>query len=143
MTFSNFFESLGDLDWLPIIVAAVAVFVFAWVWYGPAFGDAWRKATGREMSNPDPATLVKGFVAFLLFNIGVAYFIPAVHVMFQNPASFETLVVSSLVLAFFITGMALVSRVVWEDSSPTLWAIDFGFWFVATAIAAEVQNLMA
>ena len=120
------------------------VFVFAWVWYGPLFGKAWSAATGKEMSgNPDPVTFAKAGAVFILFSIGVAYFVTALHHMFQNPASFETLVVSSFVLAFFIVGSTMLSRVVWEGSSTTLWAIDFGFWFLAAAIAAEVQDLMA
>ena len=143
MTFSNFFDTLGDLDWLALIVAGVAVFAVAYVWYGPLFGKQWRAATGREMSTPDPMTLAKGYIGFFLFGIGVAYFVPALHIAFQNPSSFETFVVSSLVLAFFVVGTALFSRVVWEGSSPILWAINFGFWFVAALVSAEVQDLMA
>ena len=143
MTFSDFFDSLGDLDWLALIVAGLAVFVFAWVWYGPLLGNQWRAATGREMSQPDPMTMAKGYIKFFLFGIGIAYFIPALHIAFQNPSSFETLVVSSLVLAFFINGMTLANRVVWEGGSWTLWGIDFGFWFLAAVISAEVQDLMA
>ena len=144
LTFSNLFDSLGDLDWLAVIVAAIAVFALAWVWYTPLFGKAWSAATGKEMSgNPDPETLAKAGAVFILFSVGVAYFVTSLHHMFQNPASFETLVVSSLVLALFIVGSTMLSRVVWEGSSTTLWAIDFGFWFLAAVIAAEVQDLMA
>jgi hypothetical protein len=143
MTFSNFFDSLGDLDWLALIVAGVVVFLLGYVWYGPLFGKQWRAATGREMSEPDPKVMVMGYVKFFLFGMGLAYFIPALHVAFQNPSSFETLVVSSLVLAFFIVGMALASRVIWEGGSWTLWGIDFGFWFLAAVLSSYVQDLMA
>jgi hypothetical protein len=124
LTFSDFFDSLGDLDWLALIVAGLAVFAFAWAWYGPLLGSQWRAATGREMSQPDPMTMGKGYLKFFLFGIGIAYFIPALH-------------------AFFINGMTLASRVVWEGGSWMLWGIDFGFWFLAAVISAEVQDLMA
>ena len=144
MTFSNFFDFLGDLEWLDVIIGAVAIFVFAWAWYGPLFGNAWRSATGREMSTPDPMTFVKGFLKFLLFGIGLTFFMPAVHVWFGNAATFETLLVTSFALAFLVVGMTLFSRVVWEGGSTTLWGIDFGFWFFATFIFSYlVLDLLA
>jgi hypothetical protein len=144
VTFSNFTDYLGDLDWLALIVAGVAVFAFAWLWYGPVFGKQWRAETGREMSTPDPMTMGKGFVKFFLFGVGLAFFYPAVHVAFQNASSFETLIVTSFVMAFFVIGMALASRVVWEGSSWKLWAIDFGFWFLAAIISSYISlDLMA
>ena len=39
-----------DINWLAVIVAAVATFVLGGVWYGPLFGKIWRAADGR----PDP-----------------------------------------------------------------------------------------
>lgn len=145
MTFSNLFDSLGDLDWLAILVAAIAVFALGWLWYGPLFGRIWSQETGQEMGGqtPEVFTLFSGFAQFFIFSIGVAYFIPAVHVLFQNTSSFETLIVSSFVLAFFVIGMALLSRVVWEDGSQTRWLVDFGFWFLAAVVSSYVQDLMA
>jgi hypothetical protein len=144
LTFSNFFDSLGDLEWVAILVAAVAMFVFAWIWYGPLFGKAWSKATGMPMnSKPDPMGMAKGFLEFFGLSIGVAYFIPALHHMFQNPASFETLIVSSFVLTLFVLAPFALGRVVWEKGKWSLWAIDVGFLFVGIALAAYIQDLMA
>jgi hypothetical protein len=41
-----------DINWLAVIVAAVATFVLGGVWYGPLFGKVWRAAEGRP--DPDP-----------------------------------------------------------------------------------------
>jgi hypothetical protein len=41
-----------DVNWLAVIVAAVATFVLGGVWYGPLFGKVWRAADGRP--DPDP-----------------------------------------------------------------------------------------
>ena len=133
MTFSNFFSDyLGNIEWLDALIGAVVIFALAWVWYGPLFGSQWRKETGREMSTPDPMTMGKGFVKFFIFGLGLGIVMPAIHVAFQNASTFETLLVTAFAVSFLIVGMALFSRVVWEGSSPTLWAIDFGFWFVAS-----------
>jgi hypothetical protein len=41
-----------DINWLAVVVAAVATFVLGGVWYGPLFGRVWRAAEGRP--DPDP-----------------------------------------------------------------------------------------
>ena len=35
-----------DVNWLAVIVAAIATFVLGGIWYGPLFGRAWRAAEG-------------------------------------------------------------------------------------------------
>ncbi len=47
------FDSLGDLNWLAVLAAAVAYFIVGAVWYLPAtFGKPWMRSIGWE---PDPA----------------------------------------------------------------------------------------
>jgi hypothetical protein len=36
-----------DVNWLAIIVAAVATFILGGVWYGPLFGRVWRATDDR------------------------------------------------------------------------------------------------
>lgn len=145
MTFSNLFETLGDLDWLAVLVASVAMFVFGWLWYGPLFGKKWSAGHGIQMGGgtPEPKVMVLGFLQTLILNIGVAYFIPAIHVTMQTPSSFETLIVTSFMLAFFVIGAVMMASVVYMKKSWTLWGIDFGYYFIGIAIAAYVQDLMA
>lgn len=146
MTWADFWNTLGDFDWVAIVVGTVVVFVLAWLWYGPIFGSAWRSATGREMSDsmtPEPMAMMKGFLNFFLLNVGVGVFVPAAHVAFGNPPDFETLVMTALVLAFFVVAVPLYSRVIWEGGSMRHWSIDFGFYFIAIALASWVQDLIA
>ena len=139
MTFSNFFSDyLGNIEWLDALIGAVVLFAFAWIWYGPLFGKMWRQETGREMSTPDPMTMVKGFIKFFIFGLGLGLVMPALHVTFQNASSFETLLVTSFAISFLLVGMALFSRVVWEGSSVKLWLIDWAFWFVGSFIYGYV-----
>ena len=41
------FDVLGDLNWLAVIVAAIAYFAIGALWYSPpVFGTAWMSAGG-------------------------------------------------------------------------------------------------
>jgi hypothetical protein len=41
-----------QINWLAVILGAVALMVIGFVWYGPLFGRLWMEASGRR---PDPS----------------------------------------------------------------------------------------
>ena len=49
------FDILSDLNWLAVLVAALAYFAIGAVWYAPfLFGNAWAAAGG--LPTPDPSS---------------------------------------------------------------------------------------
>jgi hypothetical protein len=147
MTFSEYFEALGDFDWLAILAGTVAMFIVGWLWYGPLFGKKWGAANGVTGAGsgtmPGGLVLVKGFIQTLAINIGIAYVFPALHVVFQNEPTIETLFVSSFVVAIWFIGAAFFGGVIYLKRSMTATLIDTGYYFVGIAVAAYVQDLVA
>jgi len=41
-----------DINWLAVLVAAIATFVLGGLWYGPLFGRIWRVAEGQTAPPP-------------------------------------------------------------------------------------------
>lgn len=37
-----------SVDWLAVVIAAVASFAFGWVWFRPLFGKIWIKGSGMS-----------------------------------------------------------------------------------------------
>lgn len=73
------------VNWLAVIVAALAAFVLGGVWYGPLFGRAWMRASGvtEEQAKRGNMPLIFG-LSFVLELIAAA-----VLAMFIGPdASF-------------------------------------------------------
>ena len=147
MTFSDYFDYLGELDWLAVLGGTVAMFLVGWLWYTPLFGKKWAAANGvtgaTGSGSPGTSVLVKGFIQTLAINIGIAYVFPALHVVFQNEPTIETLLVSSFVVSFWFIGAALFAGVVYLKRSTTAWLIDTGYCFVGIAVAAFVQDMIA
>lgn len=56
------------VNYLAVLLAAVASFVLGWVWYGPLFGKTWVKLSGKEMGDKDKMPMAMGltFVAALV-----------------------------------------------------------------------------
>lgn len=146
MTFSDFFSSLGDLDWLAVIVGTIAMFVFGAIWYGPLFGKAWGKGHGVAAAGgkmPPVNVMVMGLIATFVLNVGIAYFIPSLHVLGGNfDATFETLFVSALMLGVLVIGAAIAGGQVYLKTPWSVWFIDVGYYVIGIAIAAYVQDLM-
>lgn len=74
---------LSGINWLAVITAAAAGFGVGGIWFGPLFGKAWMKATGKEpgdlgspvksMSLTAVTTLITAAVlAYVLDAVGVA-----------------------------------------------------------------------
>ena len=64
------FSSLADLNWLAVIVAALAYFVVGAAWYAPAlFGTIWMNAGGMEMpegQRPNPIVFLTPLIGSVL-----------------------------------------------------------------------------
>jgi len=62
-------DALGDVNWLAIIVAALAYWALGALWYSPIlFGNRWLKATGIEMEaeGPPPIIYLAPLVGYLV-----------------------------------------------------------------------------
>lgn len=62
------------LNWIGIVAAVVAAFVFGWIWYGPLFGRTWGKIMGFNMDKkPDMKSMRKGMILQLVGCFLTAY----------------------------------------------------------------------
>jgi hypothetical protein len=69
-------DILGELNWLAVIVAAIAFFALGAVWYAPpVFGRAWQQAAGAEVpegTRPGIAYYVGPLATCLLSTVATA-----------------------------------------------------------------------
>jgi hypothetical protein len=70
------FDALGDLNWLAVVVAALAYFAIGAVWYAPpVFGKVWSAAGGMAMpeagTRPSPAIYLTPLVGSVLSAIAL------------------------------------------------------------------------
>ena len=70
----------SDINWLAVLVAAVAYFALGGLWYAPLFGKQWIRYHNVDMNDPDAKKGVAGimittFVLILLICFGLALLI--------------------------------------------------------------------
>ena len=67
------FELFGDLNWLAVIVAALAYWILGAIWFSKAlFQDQWQAATGVEMGQPTATQIVGNLVTWFVSALALA-----------------------------------------------------------------------
>ena len=136
MSFSDFFDRLGDLDYLAVVVGAVVFMVVGYVWYGPLFGKQWSAASGQPMESGTPATdkLIKMFVSSFVLSAAINYL--------EVTDNFEHAIVMGLVLGVFLIGAAAYSDVIWTGKNQATWMIETTYLLVAITLVYYAQGLI-
>ncbi len=115
------------VNWLAVIIAAVASIAIGFVWYMPAvFGRRWAAETGIELpggGDASPMTWVYGIVQALL----IAYVIA----LFAAEADIAGGIVIGAVLWLGFVATTKFNSVVFERRSTMYWVIDGGYHLVS------------
>ncbi len=102
--------SFNDLNWLAILVAAVAFFALGALWYQPkVMGNKWMKAAGVDPSEASPNPWI--FVGTL-----IAYFLMAMVLAVIAQGIGASSVGDGLVLGLF-TGVVFVGAQAWVNAT--------------------------
>ena len=72
-------DSFSNINWLAVLVAAIAFFLLGALWYSFLFRDAWIKASGVNVNDPNAkkgvgAMFLSSFVLIVITSVGVALF---------------------------------------------------------------------
>ena len=77
---------LSNINWLAVLVAAIAYFALGALWYSPLFGKKWIQYQNIDMNAPDVKKGVGGimfgsFILMLIATIGLAILVERLPLM--------------------------------------------------------------
>ena len=122
------------VNYLAVVVAAVAGFLVGWGWYA-LFGNAWMKGLGKKKADmkPTPMPFIIAAVALLV----MAWMLAGLMTHLGNVT-----VRGGLVAAFFVwLGFVLTTMGVnqaFQGQKPIVTAIDCGHWFAVLAVMGAI-----
>ncbi len=131
--------SLGDLNWLAILVAAIAFFALGAVWYQPkVMGARWMKAAAVDPSDASPRAWI--FVGTL-----AAYFLMATALAALSHGIGASSLADGLVLGLF-TGVVFVGAQAWvnaayEGRSMSLVVVNGGIGVIGHMVMAIIVTV--
>lgn len=135
-------EIFSQINWLAVLVAALAYFMLGAVWYSKAlFGAKWAGLVGLDMSDPDKKKGMGKMMAGTLFLIIITCIALALLVYRH-----DLLVISSAFKLGLITGVCFASTAVsisfiYESRPTALYFIDCGYHLAGHLIAAIILVL--
>ena len=133
-------DFLSHVNWLAVLVAAVAYFMLGALWYSKAlFGTKWAQLLKLDMSNPDlkkgmGGMMISTFVLILVTCFGLATLI--VKVGFAQEVGFGIKLGLLTGLAFATTAVSI--NYVYERKPTNLYLISNGYHVVGHVIAATI-----
>ncbi|MGH2680553.1 MAG: DUF1761 domain-containing protein [Actinomycetota bacterium] len=135
------FDVLSDLNWLAVLVAALAYFAIGAVWYAPPlFGKAWMAAGGLAApeagSRPSPLIYLTPLIGSLLSAVALAMLAKA-----TGTDKLQRGIVLGVVVAigFAVSITFVTAQFESEKPKPMVWgAITAGYHVVGNLIAAIV-----
>ncbi|MEM9404001.1 MAG: DUF1761 domain-containing protein [Pseudomonadota bacterium] len=129
--------SIGALNWLAVVVAALSAFMIGAIWYGPLFGKAWQRSSGltdEDIQQGHPGKIYGG--AFVL-NIIAAFGMGMVIQLHPSPDLGSGLNIGALIgLAFVATTFGI--NYLFAQKPLRLYLIDAGYMVVLMSIMGTV-----
>ena len=132
---------MAHINWLAVIVAALAYFFFGSLWYQVIFRTIWARESGIKMDNPPKggalmSMMLKSFLGNLLSVIALAMLLHYAHGGDMMRAA-----KIGAVAGLGVAGGSLWINYNWHGRSTTLWAIDTGYFAIGCAIAAGIIGI--
>ncbi|MCA9485978.1 MAG: DUF1761 domain-containing protein [Nanoarchaeota archaeon] len=129
------------VNWLSILVAAVVTFVFGWIWHGLFFGKTWAREMGfteKDMKKAKEKGMAKPMIWNFIGLLVTAY----VVTLFLGWLPITTFG-DGMMFAFwawlgFFAAATMLSSVIWENKSMTLFLINSGYWLVLLELMSLV-----
>lgn len=135
------FDVLGELNWLAVIVAAVAYFVLGAIWYAPpVLGRPWMAAGGIEMPaddrRPGPGIYLVPLIGSVLSAIALGMLAEAS----DTDTAGEGLVLGLVTAVGFALAIALITATFETNKpKPMVWgAINAGYHALGIIVAALI-----
>jgi uncharacterized protein DUF1761 len=127
-------QAFANINWLAVIVAALAAFPIGMLWYGPLFQKTWMAASGVTFEQGRQQNPLKvygtAFVLNLIITISLAMFI-------GNGNLHDGLFAGFMAGATFVA-MAIGVITLFESKSFKYWAINAGYQIVFFTVAGAI-----
>lgn len=138
-----------EVNYVAVLLAAVASFVVGFLWYSPLlFGNVWMKLRGTTKASMKKGQKNMGILYTLSFVVGIlmAYVLSHVMTLSMNYFGYPKLN-TGLTSAFwmwtgFVMPVQITSTIFSDKKSWPLWAIDTGYQLASLLVMGLVLALV-
>lgn len=137
------------INYVAVVVAAVAAIVLGFLWFGPIFGKHWMKLTGMSKPTMTPAMKQQMMKSYLLMSLGslVMAYVLAHSLVFAS-AYTKTMGVSAGLMVGVWNWLGFVAPVkmgdqLWGNKPWMLFVVEAGYYLVSLCMMGVILAMMA
>ena len=135
-------EFLSHVNWLAVLVAAVAYFLLGALWYSVLFGKKWAQLVKLDTSNPDlkkgmGGMMISTFILILIVCFGLEILV--IKFNFLQEVTYGLKLGLLTGLAFATTAVSI--NYVYENRPTNLYLINNGYHVLGHIVAATILVL--
>ena len=122
--------NLFDVNWLAVVLAALAGFVVGGLWYGPIMGKSWMVAVGKteeDLKNINPA---KTYGFTFLLALLASWTLAHTFASYGKDLSVMVKIVTGFGVALGFILPALWTNYLFQDAKKPLFWIDGTYWLL-------------
>lgn len=134
---------LSSINWLAVIVAAVAFFALGAIWYGPLFGKKWQSGVGLSDDDMKNANMGKLFGSAFLFALIISFGMAMFFFGMADPNAEAMMTVEMGAMYGLMTGIfflfpSISMNYLFARKGMALMLIDSGYHVVAYTIVGVI-----
>jgi hypothetical protein len=134
------------INYLAVIVSAIATMVIGFLWYGPLFGKTWSMLMGWKDMSPEKMKEMQkqampGYVVSFIGALVMAYILA--HALTYASAYTNMFGLSAGLMVGFWSWFGFVApvtlgAVLWDKKPWTLWLINSGYYLVTLLVMGAI-----
>ena len=125
---------IAKLNWLAVIVAAIAPFIVGSLWYGPLFMKPWSALTGITRGTPGQNSMALTMGMSAVLNLIIATSLA----MFIGQGGLHFGLFAGFAAGFTFVAMAFGITYLFESRPLKLWLINAGYQTVVFTIMGAI-----
>jgi hypothetical protein len=127
------------VNYLAVLIAAFANYIFAYIWYAVIFSKLWSNLTGITEMKPNPVKIILVFIGALVMSFVLYH-----EIVFGDAYTNITGIRGGLMVGVFnwigFIAPLTLTGVVYEKRSWKLWLLDNMFWFISLLIMGTIES---
>jgi hypothetical protein len=128
------------INYLAVVVAALANYIIGAIWYGVIFSDAWKKMSGITDMKPTPQNIVLGMASALVMSYVLAH-----AIVFASAYMKASCVSVGLTGGFFnwlgFIATVTLGGVIYEKRPWKLWLLNNAYWLISLLVMGTILSV--
>ena len=121
---------MGDVNWLAVVLAALAGFVVGGIWYGPVMGRKWMGAVGLTEEQIKEGSMGLIYGGAFAFSLLASWTLAHTFATYAQDLSLGVQVLTAFGVALGFIVPAIGTNYLFSQKTKTLFFIDAGYWLL-------------